>query len=325
MGALAPTLNKEDKMARDFFHTGLQVSRSDIVSFRNMGLPVPGTTRFVNANVSNSGDGTSWDEAYRTLVDGLAAMENYDTLYVAPGAYSADHQTPLNAVAAFCRVIGVQGGVFGVGPYLSAASSAGVIMDVRARGWLFSGFELDLPATGKGFQLNETDSGARADYTQIQNCYINGQGSSLYGIDFYGGHNVFSKIFDNEFTGIYNAGGTAQAIGCTASPVDQPSNADVAGNHFLDNDKHIGMNGARGFKSSRIHHNVFVEAGVSKTATELIDLTGGASNHVYKNSFGGTYSNAGGYTAGANDDWAGNFNMANAGTIIGGITIAVPA
>jgi hypothetical protein len=289
------------------------------------GLPVPGTSRYVNSNLTNNGNGNSWDSAFNDLAAALIAMENWDTLFVAPGGYTGDFETPLNANAAFCRVIGVQGGAFGVGPYLSAASGAGIIMDIRARGWLFSGFELDLPATGKGFQLNETDAGARADYTQIMNCYINGQGSSKVGIDFYGGHNVFSKIYNNEFTGIYNGGGTAQAIGCSSSPVDAPSNADVAGNHFLDNDKHIGMDGARGFKSSRIHHNSFVGTGLSKTATKIVDNTGGGYNSIWQNQFGGTYSIVGGYVGATGDQWGGNYHMSDGGGVTGGITDTAPA
>ncbi len=59
---------------------------------------------------------------------------------------------------------------------------------------------------------------------------------------------------------------------------------------------------------------------IGKFTTTGINLTGGSDNVVTGNTLYGTYSIAGGYTAGTNDEWGGNYN-----SLSGGVTAADPA
>jgi hypothetical protein len=55
--------------------------------------------------------------------------------------------------------------------------------------------------------------------------------------------------------------------------------------------------------------------------TKGLDLSGGVGkNVVSRNALSGTYSVVGGYTAGTDDEWGGNFN-----SLTGGVTAADPA
>jgi hypothetical protein len=70
-----------------------------------------------------------------------------------------------------------------------------------------------------------------------------------------------------------------------------------------------------GFTQATIRNNNF-----GKFTTMSIDLTGGANNCLYGNHFSGTYSISGGYKAGTDDEFGGNFNSTS-----GGLTAADPA
>jgi len=49
--------------------------------------PAESVTWYVDASVSQSGDGTSWETAYKTVREGLDAAQEGDTVIVAPGVY----------------------------------------------------------------------------------------------------------------------------------------------------------------------------------------------------------------------------------------------
>jgi len=64
---------------RDFFHTGLNISRSDLsgVPFSMFGKnPTGAQDYFVDLNVSPVGDGTSWDSPVSTIAAGLLLADN---------------------------------------------------------------------------------------------------------------------------------------------------------------------------------------------------------------------------------------------------------
>ncbi|GAH75776.1 unnamed protein product, partial [marine sediment metagenome] len=62
-----------------------------------------------------------------------------------------------------------------------------------------------------------------------------------------------------------------------------PQWARVLRNWFANNDKHISLNGLRGFKNGEIIGNTLVKTGNLKTATVIVDLTGGSNNAVRDN------------------------------------------
>ena len=98
---------------RDFFHTGLNVSRSDLSDILSMGFP--GQKFYVSRNVGTSGDGKSWAGAFKTIGEGIAALNLAATndrwlspggrntvLYIDEGWYS---ETGLTLTASDCTII----------------------------------------------------------------------------------------------------------------------------------------------------------------------------------------------------------------------------
>jgi len=103
---------------KDFFHTGLQVSRSDLANINSMNTP--GQKFYVSRNVGSSGDGSSWGQAFKTIGEGIAALNLANTLdrwlfpsgrnmvlYIAEGWYS---ETGLVLTASDCTIIAVSSG-----------------------------------------------------------------------------------------------------------------------------------------------------------------------------------------------------------------------
>lgn len=85
---------------RDYFHTGLDVSRSQLKSLIDgwngaLGfagsesvVALDGTTYYVNTNITVQGDGQTWDNAFKTLTKALSvAIMRNDVIIVAPGDY----------------------------------------------------------------------------------------------------------------------------------------------------------------------------------------------------------------------------------------------
>ena len=74
---------------RDFFHTGLQVSRSDLAGMLSMGFA--GQKFYVSRNVAISGDGSSWAQAFKTIGEGIAALNLAYTndRWISPGGRNA--------------------------------------------------------------------------------------------------------------------------------------------------------------------------------------------------------------------------------------------
>ena len=98
----------------------------------------------------------------------------------------------------------------------------------------------------------------------------------------------------------------------------------IEDNWFADSDNLIDMN-PRGFKESTIRNNTLYNNGANQNPDEMIDNTGGNDTMVYGNKFPGTYTNAGGYVAGTNDDFAGNMAPDQASKAANGWTFANPA
>ena len=76
---------------RDFFHTGLQVSRSDLANIGAMGFNIPGQKYYVSRNVGSSGDGKSWAGAFKTIGEGIAALNlaAVNDRWLSPGGRNA--------------------------------------------------------------------------------------------------------------------------------------------------------------------------------------------------------------------------------------------
>jgi hypothetical protein len=250
-----------------------------------------GVNRFVDStNGQDSvGFGGSPDKAYnsltyafseltaRTTSDGIIASKNA-TIFVAPGDYSGNYSSPLNADAAFVSLIGVQATDVGFGPWAAASTTTSPILAMRARGWRISGFEFD-GATSEASVKLTTSGTSNSNFTQIDHCLFTG---GKYGIDWVGAP-TYTKILNCIFEDILTS-----AFTCTNSATDVPRRCDIIGNRFGENAKHMDMNSAgatRGFKASRIQGNSFQLDGIDRDATVLLDNRGGGGTAIIGNYF----------------------------------------
>lgn len=193
--------------------------------------------------------------------------------------------------------------------YSGATWKASVTSDplciVRQQGWRFENILFACPTTDAALDFIRDaasgDSERDSSHAIIRGCrFAGGQD----GIRITGTENVFNVLVedcifhDKTGTAIVSSGGYAHRWV-------------IRNNEFVENVNHIDV----GFTQAVIRGNNF-----GKFTTKSIDLTGGANNAVFGNHLSGTYSNAGGYTAGTNDEWGGNFN-----SLSGGVTAADPA
>ncbi len=301
-----------------------------------LGAP-PGTQLHVDTTLGNDGnDGLGWggDRAYSTIGKAMAQSKILTArgrvqIYVAPGGYTEDIATPLNATTTphpFGQLI-----AFNPTPRRSfgaawtTASTAGVeCLQIKARGWYIDGFEFDALADAECVLLDGVTTSASAQGTEIAHCLFVGQNQGLYGIDVTGNGAPLTQIHDCGFYGFTSGSTAGKCITCTSSGTDQPRFWMIEHCWFGDSDNLIDMN-PRGFKESTIRYNTFYTNGANQNPDEIIDNTGGNDTQVYGNKFPEPYTKSGGYVAGTNDNWAGNFAETQGSESANGLTYADPA
>lgn len=258
------------------------------LSAQNIATPF-GDTWYVNPNRATNGNGKGWGSAFNDLQSALDEVGDSDYIYCAPGAYTGNYYTPVNAIAPRVTLQGVNPGRLGLGPYFYPTVTSSPSLSIRARGWRVSGFEFDCPATSFGIELLKSLDGStqRPDFTDISYClFTGGQG----GINFNRGA-TYVDIHHNHFDGFAGTGASSGAIMCTSSAYHCPIYCNIEKNRFMENITHIGMGKgtARGFNSSVIKRNVFQLTGGTRTATLLMDLRSNlGGNMIIKNYFGTT-------------------------------------
>lgn len=292
----------------------------------SMGMPVPlinsgesafSPYYFVNSFAGSDGNrGRSASDAFQTLDKTLDVIANNN----ASGAV-------VFAVGNFVENITAPAGIFdvsiigaGTNPRNADAhtgnngyfamswkpsSQSSPCITLQQQGWRLQNILFDSPTSAAAISLprnaSSGDDERDSSHAQIIGCRF---GAGQNAIQAAGTENVFNvQIINNIFndqTGfaIVSSGGYAYRWL-------------IQGNTFINNAGHIDV----GFNQTTISGNTF-----GKSSAAYIDLTGGADNSVWGNQLAGTYSNVGGYTAGTNDFWAGNFNV-----LSGGVTADNPA
>ena len=291
----------------------------------------PGTQLYVDTTLGNDGNaGLGWGvgKALATIGQAMTlagttaaspASRGRVQIFVAPGGYTEDIKTPLNATHPFGQLIAFNptpGQSYGAA-YTTATTASVECLQVRARGWYIAGFEFDALADAESVVLGGSTS-TNGSGVMMEDCLIVGQNQGLYGIDFQGAPPLVT-IRRCGFFGFTSGSTAGKCISCTASGTDQPRFILIEHCWFADSDNLIDMN-PRGFKESCIRFNWFYTNGANQNPDEIIDNTGGNDTIIYGNYFPGTYSGTGGYVAGTNDEWGGNFN-----SITGGVTAADPS
>ena len=102
----------------------------------------------------DTNDGFAWgaEGAFKTIGKAFTAITALATrgrarILVAPGGYSEDLVTPLNADGPFIQVIAWNPTTQSFGAvFLSSATATEPNLTIKARGWGFYGFEFDAPS-----------------------------------------------------------------------------------------------------------------------------------------------------------------------------------
>ena len=191
----------------------------------------------------------------------------------------------------------------------SSPASATPLLTIRQQGWKLYNILFDGPSDAAAVQLfrdgGSGDAEDDASHAKIMACkFVAGQNH----IEFKGGLSQ-CEIYDNLFFGATGS----SFLETVGAGIGTNNYHRIKRNDFHANETCIDM----ALNSATIKDNVF---GLRSGSAAYIDLSGGASNVVTNNYLAGTYSNAGGYTAGTNDEWAGNYNV-----LSGGVTAADPA
>ena len=219
-------------------------------------------------------------------------------------------------------------------PLWTAAANAETALTVRQEGWTVEGFTFETGAAGTAIRVEDDNNSISAYKTTIRDCRFDGLYGGLYGINFVGApHRV--AIEGCTFLE-YRSNDAAYAImvSDTASGPGSPYQGAVIGNRFHNCDNYIGgLDSIRGFNLTLFQGNYFAQshAALIPIANFYLDLRGGSRgyNTVVGNSFGGVYSNAGGYWAHpATPDacWMGNITEATPATVAdNGLTVRTPA
>lgn len=185
-----------------------------------------------------------------------------------------------------------------------ASSQTDPLLILRQQGWTLQNILFDCPTSDAAIEFIRDaasgDSERDSSHARILNCRF---ASGATGILISGTENIF-----NVEVGFCTFNDLTDAID---SPGAYAYRWDIHDCTFSANTNHIDS----GFTQSTIRNNVF-----GKFTTMAIDLTGGSDNMVVGNALYGTYSIAGGYVAGTNGEWGGNFN-----SLAGGVTASDPA
>ena len=152
---------------------------------RNM-IPVKGTIWFVDKGLTSSGNGKTWERAFITVTEAVAAAGNYDIIVIAPGFYTEAATLTITQVG--LKIIGLNSSGKTRGPCgLKTPTVAGAIITVAVNANDIEISNLSFIATSgqKGIQLG----GAASGYvwrTHIHDCAFFGDSVGTYAIGNYG-------------------------------------------------------------------------------------------------------------------------------------------
>ena len=253
---------------------------------------------------SNSNNGKSWDKSFRTLTYALTKVDDYSTLW-ASGRFQEQVVVPqgldyfsLMSGSRMRRSAHIEG------------SDTAPLVDVYAQNFYMEGFYLEPNNDAAAVRLvrGTSEAEGEANGATLVNLEI---WTGRYGIDFKAApHDV--AILGGSIRNLRATGATAIIVSSASETF--PKKAYIYGVRLQGNVNHI----VGAFSDSVIEACKVADGANNAATTQKIDLLNGTDNQVMGNWLGGTYSIAGGYRAGTNDDWVGNF-------LAGGISTANPA
>ena len=271
---------------------------------------IPGNKWYVNGSVSGTGDGTSWDKAFKTIQAAVTAASARDVIYVAPKLITDFTGDPTSYAEVIIipagknhlSIIGLsrgrtQGGL----PQIKMGSGSNPLLTIRSAGVLIQNMGFNgYGSTGGGILLDDDYSTKSAFGTTINNCHIKNCVGSTATNGLTGGGVMWSAQGNAWQTSITNNLFYKNVADITLMGTSntRPQDILVRGNIFQSSvtsscDANIIGNGG-GFQTITIDKNVFgdIPALGAGTHATYIDLTGTQGGMLTNNQFGCIMSEA---------------------------------
>ncbi len=133
-----------------------------------------------NKSPSVTGDGTSWDEAFLTVTEAVAAAGNYDIIYIGHGVY--DEAATLAITQTGLKIFGAGTSGYIWGPTsLKSNTSADHMMTIDANEVEIAGLDFIANTTSKNsIQMSATTTTYKV---HIHDCHFGGGGTTNIGIN----------------------------------------------------------------------------------------------------------------------------------------------
>lgn len=234
---------------------------------------------------NNSNDGRSWDTPVRTMAQALGMARDFDTIHF------IGRCTESGFTSSYSYVTIVGGGQH---PMVNACwKPSGPALTLSHKGWVFANFKAEAASESPFLRAVQSAAG-------------NGSDGVLAGVEANGGQYLFEGVAVDNWTIVDVFAHDMQTVIRCADVLHSPAlRWQIAKCRFVNNDNHV----VAKLTDSEVYGNRFQAQGNSKTATVKLDLRGGGGrNLVHENFVGGTFSEAGGYFAHANDEWGKNWN-----------------
>jgi hypothetical protein len=272
--------------------------REGIIEIASAVEPQAQNILFVDGWKTNSGDGSSWENAFNTMAEAFEHVQSGDIIY-ARGRFQEQITAPqdvfdVSIIGTLNRprhgtADGVQQG-FPAQWSPAATGTATPNLTLREQGWTIKNFLFDAPDAAACIKLSRTELAAAMDasHASFINCRFVGGGT---GIEDSGGHfNVLVK--DCVFQQLTNG------IKCVGTGIDVPTQWQILNNEFVGNTNDI----ISSYHFSTIKGNIFHNA--LPVVNTAYNSGQGSYNAVVENFFGDTVSNYKGTVAGsATDTW----------------------
>jgi hypothetical protein len=192
--------------------------------------------RYVDSNVSSSGDGKTWDKAFLTITEGITELNKLDglgaTLLIAPGYYievAADVPV-LSASDCLIQGVGLPEDTvwYGSGTAGVAGASTDHLLTILGGNNQVDGLAMFTHKNDKAcIRFIDTGGGYAGSYNVISNCYFPPLVQDLVGYSILYSGGTANQIINNKFYGC------AVAAISMVGNVGKPIRNVISNNHFV--------------------------------------------------------------------------------------------
>jgi len=179
----------------------MQVDQNMLIQGNAIGPMSSGNTWYVDKHVNASGSGKTWDSAFKTLTEGVAAAKSYDTIIMGRGYYTEAATITIASTQRGLKIIGPTSGGVPTSNGLSSATSGDDILIINADDVEIAGITFWCLTNGKnGIDIGE-------DYDGYNNwihdcCFLTGNADNdkgEYGIKLNNTDDCVGTLIENNF------------------------------------------------------------------------------------------------------------------------------